>query len=71
MNFTVGGLFGYCSSKVKQSLNVPSSNGVSAAGCHDQTERVELKDSWGSLPGPNITAFQSMMLSAHGAPDIP
>lgn len=30
MNLTVGGLFGYVSSKVKHSLNVPSSNGVSA-----------------------------------------
>lgn len=29
-NFTVGGLFGYDSSKVNRSLKVPSSNGVSA-----------------------------------------
>jgi hypothetical protein len=30
MNFTCGGLFGYCSSNCMTSLNVPSSNGVSA-----------------------------------------
>lgn len=29
-NFTLGGLLGYDSSKVSRSLNVPSSNGVSA-----------------------------------------
>ena len=33
-NLTVGGLFGYDSSKVNMSLNVPSSKGVSTAtGC--------------------------------------
>ncbi len=30
MNFTAGGLFGYCSSKCITSRKVPSSNGVSA-----------------------------------------
>jgi len=50
-NLTVGGLFGYDSSNVNSSLNVPSSNGVSA--------------------GPNMTAFHSIRLSLHGAPDMP
>ena len=30
MNFTAGGLLGYCSSKCMTSLKVPSSKGVSA-----------------------------------------
>jgi len=50
-NLTVGGLLGYDSSNVSTSLNVPSSNGVSA--------------------GPNMTAFQSIMLSGHGDPEMP
>jgi len=44
-------LLGYDSSKVRRSLKVPSSKGVSA--------------------GPNITAFQSIMLSGHGLPEMP
>lgn len=40
-NFTVGGLFGYDSSKVNKSLKVPSSNGVSAA----QRKRHEKDES--------------------------
>lgn len=35
-NLTVGGFVGYDSSKVRRSLNVPSSNGVSARIDKDQ-----------------------------------
>jgi len=31
----------------------------------------ERERHWCSLPGPKMTAFQSMMLSGHGAPEIP
>jgi hypothetical protein len=39
-------------------------------GCRTTMRSVEEWRGVG-LPGPNITAFQSMMLSGHGAPEIP
>lgn len=68
-NLTVGGLFGYDSSNVSRSLNVPSSNGVSAGSFvrAGQGKRGEIN----YIPGPKMTAFHNMRLSLHGAPDIP
>lgn len=67
-NLTVGGLFGYDSSNVNSSLNVPSSNGVSACA---QVSQLSGADLVAHSPGPNMTAFHSMRLSLHGAPDMP
>ena len=68
----MGGLFGYDSSKVRTRRNVPSSKGVSAS---QRRETCQPHDQVGGsregLPGPKMTAFQSMMLSGHGLPEIP
>jgi hypothetical protein len=41
-------------------------NGDRVSGGHE-----EGKERWDNRPGPNMTAFQSMMLSGSGLPDIP
>ena len=64
----MGGLFGYDSSKVRSNLKVPSSKGVSAKKNEAYNSRVYIKT---HIPGPKITAFQSMMLSGQGLPEIP
>ena len=53
---------------------MPSSKGVSAnqiaaGGCVSNT--INHDGDHEVVPGPNITAFQSMMLSGHGLPEIP
>ena len=48
---------------------MPSSKGVSADQCVSYA--IHLGDDHGGVPGPKITAFQSMMLSGHGLPEIP
>jgi len=35
------------------------------------TNAINLKGGYMGVPGPKITAFQSMMLSGHGLPEIP
>ena len=53
---------------------MPSSNGVSPYMCwrwmvNDGMREEERR--WDNRPGPNMTAFQSMILSGSGLPDIP
>ena len=76
-NLTVGGLLGYDSSNVSRSLKVPSSNGVSAEACETlPLTPLEPRPpagihSEGNIPGPKMTAFQSIILSGHGLPEMP
>jgi hypothetical protein len=35
------------------------------------SDMINLDTGHEVVPGPNITAFQSMMLSGHGLPEIP
>lgn len=47
---------------------MPSSKGVSAGT--DVNEKIKRKGRT-LVPGPNITAFQSIILSGHGLPEMP
>ena len=42
---------------------------INGQGC--VTNVIKLKSSHNGIPGPKMTAFQSMMLSGHGLPEIP
>ncbi len=65
----------------RTSLNVPSSNGVSATRSEDMINTIpdylsnyreyEKNKKNNEQPGPKITAFHDMTLSGQGAPEIP
>ena len=55
---------------MRTSLKVPSSKGVSA-GSGETLGRLGRDRGEGDLPGPNITAFHTIMLSGHGLPETP
>ena len=69
MNLTPGGLLGYCSSNCMTSLNVPSSNGVSAGPMITAFLRhlYELCHRVGEL----LCAYHVMTLSAIGDAETP
>lgn len=69
MNFTPGGLFGYCSSKCMTNLKVPSSKGVSTGPMMTAFLRVILASR--VLQVPLLQLYHVMTLSAIGDAETP